>query len=184
MVVEISTESLKDFGISANDYLYLYLIHQKAHDVLVSLSLDVDLEALQTKGFIKLGDKIEDHIVREQFLRKNFTPFEQMWSELVSHFPLKVTDKRGATRILRSKDANTATNAAAKKKYRQYLKSNPNKHREVVKALETELKIRRDGDTMHFMQMLSTWVNQHTWEKYIGIDTDEESTDRRITRQL
>lgn len=184
MIIEISTESLKEFGISADDYLYLYLIHQKAHDVLVSLSLRVDPEALQTKGFIKLGDKIEDHIVREKFLRKNFTPFEQLWSELVSHFPLKVTDKRGSVRVLRSKDPNTLTIATAKKKYYQYLKANPNKHNEVVKALETELKIRRDGDTMHFMQMLSTWVNQHTWEKYIGIDTNEQEDQRRITRKL
>ena len=183
MIIEISTENLKDFGISADDYLYLYLIHQKAYDVLVSLSLRVDLEALQTKGFVKLGDKIEEHIVREAFLKKNFTPFEQMWAELVSHFPLKVTDNRGAVRVLRSKDPNTSTNEAAKKKYRQYLKSNPNKHKEVIKALETELKIRSQGDTMSFMQMLSTWVNQHTWEKYIGLDSNEQS-DRRTTRQL
>lgn len=183
MLVEISTESLKEFGISADDYLYLYLLCNKGHDILVELSLNVDLEALQTKGFLKVGETVEDHVVREKFLTKHFTPFDQMWSELLSHFPLKVQDARGSIRVLRSKDSNAATNAGAKKKYKQYLKGDPNKHKEVIKALENELRIRRDGGTMHFMQMLNTWVNQSTWEKYIGLDADEPSKGR-ITRQL
>ena len=183
MVVEISTESLKEFGISANDYLYLHLLCNKGHDILVDLDLDVNLEDLQTKGFLKVGETVEDHVVREKFLTEHFTPFDQMWSELLSHFPLKVADARGSVRVLRSKDSNAATNAGAKKKYKQYLKSDPNKHKEVIKALENELKIRRDGGTMHFMQMLNTWINQHTWEKYIGLEADEPSKGR-ITRQL
>lgn len=184
MIVEISTQTLKEFGISANDYLYLYLLHSNAHDDLVDLPFEVELESLQTKGFLKLGETAKDHVVREKFLTKRFTPFEQMWSELLSHFPLKVHDTKGGLRVLRSKDPNAATNAQAKKKYKSYLKSNPDKHVEVIKALETELDIRRAGGTMHFMQMLSTWVNQCTWEKYIGLDTDDGTKSSRITRQL
>lgn len=184
MVVEISIKNLQEFGISANDYLYLYLLCNKAYDILVSLDLEVDLEALQTKGFVKVGETVEDHIVREKFLTKHFTPFEQLWSELLSHFPLKVQDARGSIRVLRSKDPNAATNSQSKKKYKQYLKSNPNKHVEVISALQTELSIRKEGGTLHFMQMLNTWINQHTWEKYIGLDTDEQQDSRRITRQL
>lgn len=184
MTVEISTEILKEFGISADDYLYLYLLCNKAHDVLVELDLEVDPKKLQTKGFLKVGETVKDHIVREKFLSKHLTPFDQMWSELLSHFPLKVQDTRGSVRVLRSRDPNAATNAQAKKKYKQYLKSDPNKHEEVIKALVTELNIRREGNNLHFMQMLSTWVNQHTWEKYIGIDADEQPSKGRITRQL
>jgi hypothetical protein len=183
MVVEISTETLKEFGISANDYLYLHLLCNKGHDILVDLDLDVDLEDLQTKGFLKVGETVEDHVVREKFLTKHFTPFDQMWSELLSHFPLKVQDPKGSIRVLRSKDADSETNAIAKKKYKQYLSSNPNKHKQVIKALETELKIRKDGGNMHFMQMLRTWVHQKTWEQYIGLDA-EPSSKGRITRQL
>jgi hypothetical protein len=106
-----------------------------------------------------------------------------MWSELLSHFPLKVQDPKGSIRVLRSKDADSETNAIAKKKYKQYLSSNPNKHKQVIKALETELKIRKDGGNMHFMQMLRTWVHQKTWEQYIGLDA-EPSSKGRITRQL
>jgi len=184
MIVEISTQTLKEFGISANDYLYLYLLHSNAHDDLVDLTFKVDLEELQTKGFLKLGETAKDHIVRAQFFRASLTPFDQMWSELLSHFPLKVIDPKSGVRLLRSKDPNAATNAQARKKYKKYVSSNPDKHKVVIKALQTELKIRREGDTMHFMQMLSTWVNQCTWEKYIGIDDTNEQPKGRITRQL
>lgn len=184
MIVEISTETLQEFGISANDYLYLQLLCNKSYDILVSLDLDVNLEDLQTKGFLKMGENVEDHIVREKFLSTHFTPFDQLWSELLSHFPIKVQSNKGEVRVLRSIDPSAETNKKAKDKYEKYLRLNPNKHSEVIKALKTELDIKRGSDQMFFMQLLTTWVNQRTWEKYIGIDAEKQKDSRRITRQL
>ena len=55
MIVEINTEILERFGITADDFLYLYLLHAKSYDCLERLTLNPDTESLQTKGLIKLG---------------------------------------------------------------------------------------------------------------------------------
>jgi hypothetical protein len=56
-------------------------------------------------------------------------------------------------------------------------------HRQAVEALKNELEIRKQSNNLFFMQMLSTWVNQRTWEKYIDIKPDVTAT-TRVTRQL
>ena len=117
MIVEISTETLKEFGISANDFLYLYLVSNKYYEVIVELNLDVELEELQTKGLIKIGESLESHIVRDKFVNHNRIPDDQMWAELLSYYPLKVTGNNREVRVLRSKDAESSNNAPAKKKY-------------------------------------------------------------------
>jgi hypothetical protein len=58
---------------------------------------------------------------------------------------------------------------------------------EVIKGLQNELDIRRKSNQMEFMQNLDTWLNQHTWEKYISIDAGEHEQSQsghRITRKL
>ena len=90
MLIEINTDILQKFGITADDFLYLYLLHAKSYDCLKRLSLKPNTSLLQTKGLIKLGEELEDHIVRQTFLDMFQSSFDQMWSELLSHFPLKV----------------------------------------------------------------------------------------------
>ena len=107
-----------------------------------------------------------------------------MWHGLLSHFPLKVNSKTGV-RVLRAKDAMAKANEKARLRYQKYVGGNIHKHNEVIKALQTELDIRRKGDQLEYMQQLTTWVNNHTWEKYIGLDeSNTESRSIRITRQL
>lgn len=183
MIVEISTETLKEFGISANDFLYLYLVSNKYYEVIVELNLNVELEELQTKGLIKIGESLESHIVRDKFVNHNRIPDDQMWAELLSYFPLKVTGNNREVRVLRSKDADSLNNAPAKKKYIAHIKGNVAVHRQAVEALKNELEIRKQSNNLFFMQMLSTWVNQRTWEKYIDIKPDVTAT-TRVTRQL
>lgn len=179
MNVEISTESLTNLCITADEYLYLYLLHHKAYDILATLSLNVDTETLQTKGYLKLGQEASAHTVREPFYSHLESPFSQMWSELLAHFPLKV-----GSRVLRARDANAKANEKARTRYEKYLGGNAGKHKEVIKALLTELDMRRRDDSLKFMQQLTTWVNNHTWEKYIGLDDEPTDTPSRITRQL
>ena len=180
MNVEISTETLKILGISADDYLYLHLLQHKAYVVLNSLNLNVDPELLQTNGYLKMGQSVEDHVVREKFNAPLSTPFLQMWSELLSHFPLRVEN-----RVLRGHDSMAKVNEKARLKYEKYIGGDVGKHLEVVKALQTELDIRRTGDQLKYMQQLVTWVNNHTWEKYVNMNINEPSKlTSRITRQL
>jgi len=182
MTVEINTNILEEFGITADDFLYLYLLHAKSYDCLERLNLNPDTESLQTKGLLKLGEELQDHTVRQMFLDLFQTSFDQMWSELLSHFPLKVYNQ-GHMRVLRAKDAAAKANSKAKEKYRKIVGEDTAKHKEVIKGLINELELRKSTNTLGWMQMLPTWINNYTWEKYEDIE-DSSPNDTRITRQL
>lgn len=182
MNIEVSVDFLQKFAISADDFVYLYLLHAKSYDVLEKLNLNADLNALQTKGLVKLGEDVRSHTVRSKFFDETVADFEQMWSELLSHFPLKVFSNQGI-RVLRAKDPLAKNNEKARKQYRKYIKDDKAKHDYVVKCLQTELDVRRSGNNLAYMQQLSTWVNQRTWEKYADL-TDTDTNERRQTRQL
>ena len=182
MIIEVNTDILSKFGITADDFLYLYLLHAKSYDCLEQLSLKPDTEALQTKGLIKLGEELEDHVVRQTFLDMFQASFDQMWAELLSHFPLKVFNN-GHLRILRAKDSAAKANSKARERYRKIVGGDLVKHQFIVKCLKNELELRKSTNTLGYMQMLTTWVNNYTWEKYEDIETSSPN-DTRITRQL
>jgi hypothetical protein len=182
MIVEICTKSLKDFGITADEYVYLSLLLNGSHDAIDDLELVVRLEVLQTKGLVKLGEGTDQHMVRDKFSSVNSTPFDQMWSDLLSHFPLKV-NVNGGQRPLRAKDPNAASNQKARKQYKKYIGGSAAKHKEVIRCLGIELDERKKANNLGYMQMLQTWVNQQTWEKYQDL-TETSSNERRITREL
>lgn len=184
MDIRVDTEILQILGISADDFVYLYLLHAKSHDLLATLELKPNTTELQTKGLIKLGEKAEDHTVRQKFLEMFQSSFDQMWSDLLSHFPLKVYSK-GSVRVLRAKDANAKANLKAKTKYRSVVGNNKATHDRIVRLLKVELDIRRKSDSLAYMQQLQTWVNGYTWEKYEDMTEDDpEQQDGRITRRL
>ena len=184
MQIEIDTEVLKELDISADDFVYLYLLHAKAHDVVNVLQLQPNTDALQRKGLIKLGEERKDDVVRQKFIDLIEDNFDRMWSELLSHFPIKVYAK-GNVRILRAADGNARNNQKAKKAYHRVVGKNAAKHKKIVQCLVNELNLRKSNNSLGYMQMLQTWVNQHTWEQYEDADVGRtEQQDRRITRQL
>ena len=111
--------------------------------------------------------------------------FDRMWSELVSHFPLKVMGASGL-RMLRARDANAKTNQKAKRAYERYAGTDKTKHDHVMRCLiKNELVIVSSLALLGYMQQLQTWVNNHTWEKYDTIDNEKSTgSQSRITRKL
>ena len=105
-----------------------------------------------------------------------------MWSELLSHFPLKVYNN-GMMRVLRARDAQAKANAKPREKYRKVVGEDLVKHQFILKCLQNELELRKSTNTLGYMQMLSTWVNNYTWEKYEDI-SNSSPNESRITRQL
>ena len=162
MIIEIDTEQLKSLGLSPNEFIYICLLSRNALDI--DLNLDVNLELLQTNGWIKIGED-DEVVLRSKSLGKEEDDFDRMWASLLSRFPIKVMCN-GAIRILRAGDSNAKSNQKAKEKYRKYLSGSSEKHDRVIKALETELDFRKRGNSTGWMQMLETWVNNHSWEKY------------------
>jgi hypothetical protein len=184
MILEINTETLEKFGITADDFLYLYLLYSECYDLIEKLELKPNTNSLQTKGLIKLGEETQDHIIRQKFLDLFQTSFDQLWSELLSHFPIRVYNN-GNTRVLRAKDAHAKANDKAKEKYKKILNGSKMLHDRIIKNLQSELVLRKSSDSLGWMQMLPTWINNYTWEKYEDIEHEGSPEEqRRITRKL
>jgi hypothetical protein len=112
------------------------------------------------------------------------TSFDQLWSELLSHFPIRVYNN-GNTRVLRAKDAHAKANDKAKEKYKKILNGSKMLHDRIIKNLQSELVLRKSSDSLGWMQMLPTWINNYTWEKYEDIEHEGSPEEqRRITRKL
>ena len=125
MLIEVNTEVLQKFGITADDFVYLYLLHAKSYDVVSTLCLTPNLEAY------------------------------------------------------------AKANSKAKRTYERYVGKDKTRHDYVIKCLKNELIHRKQSDSLGWMQMLQTWINNHTWEQYDSIENDKPTGAKtRITRKL
>jgi hypothetical protein len=181
MQIQIDIELLIENDISADDYLALYAIYRKGFKTLEQLKINPDWEKLQSKGFVKLGDTPDKHIIRQEFIDLFSSDFDQMFAELVSTYPLKVRTKTGSYRILRGSDPNLKTNAKAKARYSRIVGTKRFMHEKIMRLLRTQLKVERNN--LEYMQQLEVWLNNHTWEKYLNID-ENGGEETRITRRL
>jgi len=181
MQIQIDIELLIENDISADDYLALYAIYRKGFKTLEQLKINPDWEKLQSKGFVKLGDAPDKHIIRQEFIDLFSSDFDQMFAELVSTYPLKVRTKTGSYRILRGSDPNLKTNAKAKARYSRIVGTKRFMHEKIMRLLRTQLKVERNN--LEYMQQLEVWLNNHTWEKYLNID-ENGGEETRITRRL
>ena len=116
MQVQIDVNLLVENGISADDFLALYAIYRKGFKTLDKLKLNPNWDDLQSKGYVKLGDSVEKHIIRQEFIDLFSSDFDQMFAELISTYPMKVSTNRGY-RILHAADPNCKSNQKAKAKY-------------------------------------------------------------------
>ena len=182
MHVEIDIDLLLHNDISSDDYLALYALYMKGYKILSKLKLSPNWEDLQKKGFIKLGEEIEDHIVRQEFIDLFSSDFDQMFVELLAAYPMKVQTKTGV-RVLHATDPDSKANKKAKDRYNRVVGNKRFIHTKILKLLEKQLKIERGR--LEYLQSLEVWINNHTWEKYTNIDDNGGSEeDARITRRL
>jgi hypothetical protein len=183
MVIEINLDSLEEMGLTPNEFVFLTMINQGADETDLVKKLDIDLELLQTNGWIKVWEG--KTVIRDKFTGKTSSDFDRMWHDLLSRYPLKV-NANGGVRPLRAKDPDSKANEKSKARYQKVVKSDIIKHNYIMQCLERELAIRRRSNSLGFMQMLDTWINNHSWEKYSDLsESDSKSTEGgRITRQL
>lgn len=182
MHIEIDINLLLDNDISADDYLALYALYRKGYKILSRLNLSPNWEGLQEKGFVKLGDTMEEHIVRQQFIDLFSSDFDQMFVELLGKYPMKVQSKSGV-RILHASDPNAKANKRAKDRYRKVVGNKRFIHDKIMKLLDKQLQVERGR--LEYLQNLEVWINNHTWEKYTNIDNvNGGETEQRITRKL
>ena len=181
MQVQIDVNLLVENGISADDFLALYAIYRKGFKTLDKLKLNPNWDDLQSKGYVKLGDSVEKHIIRQEFIDLFSSDFDQMFAELISTYPMKVSTNRGY-RILHAADPNCKSNEKAKAKYSRIVGTKKFVHDKIIKLLKVQLRVERGK--LEYMQQLEVWVNNHTWEKYINMDENAGQSENRITRRL
>ena len=99
MQVQIDVNLLVENGISADDFLALYAIYRKGFKTLDKLKLNPNWDDLQSKGYVKLGDSVEKHIIRQEFIDLFSSDFDQMFAELISTYPMKVSTNRGFRKL-------------------------------------------------------------------------------------
>ena len=181
MQVQIDVNLLVENDISADDFLALYAIYRKGFKTLDKLKLNPNWDDLQSKGYVKLGDSVEKHIIRQEFIDLFSSDFDQMFAELISTYPMKVSTNRGY-RILHAADPNCKSNQKAKAKYSRIVGTKKFVHDKIIKLLKVQLRVERGK--LEYMQQLEVWLNNHTWEKYINMDENAGQSENRITRRL
>ena len=180
MKIEIDLSLLEETGLTADDFLYLYIIYRKGFSYLENISLRVS-PRLETDGWIVYKENVTQHIIQQKFRDLFVSDFDSMFSELVEAYPFKV-DTGKSVRVLRAKDPKSASNKKARNKYKKIVSGKPHMHRFVMKCLRTQLE--GEQDNLGYMQNFETWINNHTWEKYEDMDIKDIKDDRRITRRL
>ena len=140
MQLQIDVNLLVENGISADDFLALYAIYRKGFKTLDKLKLNPNWDELQSKGYVKLGDSIEKHIIRQEFIDLFSSDFDQMFAELISTYPMKVSTNRGF-RILHAADPECKSNDKARAKYSRIVGTKKFVHDKIIKLLNLQLKL-------------------------------------------
>ena len=183
MKIDIDFEILLETNMSADDFTYLYLLYKKEYSYIPNLNLKPNLDKLQEAGYIKLGETPDHHVVRQEFIDLFSNDFDQMFAELISTYPMKVTTSNRGTRMLHAKDPDAKSNLKCKLRYKKIIGDKMYKHKHIMKCLDNQLKLERDN--LGYLQNLETWINNHTWEKYENLDEhDTTENAARITRSL
>ena len=82
MTIELDLEILKIEGISADDFIALYLLYNKQYEIFESLKLMWNSEDLEKKGFLKItGETVKEYIVIQEFLDLFSDNFDRMFAE-------------------------------------------------------------------------------------------------------
>jgi len=184
MKIEIDFELLGFTQLSADEYLYLYIVYRKGFNYLTQLNLKPDLEKLEKENYIKLGQTVDTHIIGQEFINLFSSNSDSMFAELISKYPMKVNSPGRGVRILHAKDPDAKANEKNKKRYKKIVDNKPHKHRNIMNCLDKQLIV--EGDNLGYLQNLETWINNHTWEKYENLDENDTKNNikTRITRSL
>lgn len=168
MVIEVNTKSLIDGGLTPNQFTILKTLFEKkiaiAKQLMVANDYRSDIAVLKHKQYLlqfdATGFLLNDKKCKELFE----LPDSSFW-ELFNMYPIKVPAKNGGYRTLRAGSESAKDTEVCIKRYTKAIKSRE-MHDFVLECLELELAMRRKSDSMQFMQELSVWLNQRTWEKY------------------
>jgi hypothetical protein len=184
MKLEIDFEVLKATEMSADDYMFLFLVYRKGFNYLNTLNLQPNIDKLEEHRYLEIGETTETHRVTQNFINLFVSDFEQMFIELVDKYPWKVNSPGRGVRVLHAIDPKAKSNDKARNRYKKIVDNKPILHKHIMECLDRQLLV--DKDSLGFLQNLEVWINNYTWEKYENLNDYAQNTETkpRITRSL
>lgn len=169
MDLKIDINLLKD--IDFNEYAYLYYAY---YGIPCPIKLNIDYSILDDKGYVHVIPDMEgvSYTVNLRAKATNLFDVKDVDSKFLEFwgtYPVKA-----GTRILKAVDSDTKEGKDIKKKYLTLIKK-PGMHEKIMLGLTNELASRKKDGSLVFMQLISTWINAQTWEKYQITETTSDT---------
>jgi len=168
MIVQVNVENMIANNLTTTEYVLLELLRLRK-DNYIKRYIAIDSKAkkaiysLKSLGYILKIDKNGYTIDQKKCSRLLDMDESNFW-ELFSTYPIKVISGN-EMRILRVADPDSQGAKKLLKKYESKVKTK-SKHQRILACLNLELKMRKKDNSLKYMQQLSTWLNQESWEKY------------------
>lgn len=171
MIIYLDTQFLIAQEISTEQYMLCYLLLYGNDTNIIEYSQKCkkfnkeDIDALEAKGFIMNVNPNEDRyklkglVVTETFKNNIYADDNNLFEELIKIYPESVKGNGSIRRLQTDKEK-------CRKKYASIVKGNIAKHKHILACLQYELNERKISNSMLYMSMLSTWLNQKGWEVY------------------
>lgn len=172
MIVETDINQLIYNKLSANQFIFCYLIYTKAYDTLNTYlsahgfdNFEAEIEQLIAVGLISRFDyasrlNIKGYTLTEKCLEILNTSNIDMFDEFLSEFPNKVIRSEGNVDFLKSNVAKCRT------KYKSITKGKRHIHEHILNCLRFELDIKQSTNSMKFMKKLPNWLESEEWKAY------------------
>jgi len=171
MNIAINIESLYEYGLSANEYIVLFLIkNNKLNDT--KFNYDKALEKLKEKQYIDSNGNLTIKIPDELFGDNKVEDLDIYWEQFKDMYP----KKDGPRRLHDSP-------SPCKAKYLRLLKKDLKVHEKVLKGLQSEIDLRsiasKRDDFFPAPKLMSTYINNKSWEGYLDVEEEHPSNSGR-----
>lgn len=185
MKIEVDTELLLKYNITANQFILVYLISKESKilkDFINLVSKDElikDLKVLEERNFIHNlnttnKSDVSNVVIRDEFLNLINVKID-LFQELLDIYPIKVRRPDGFYDYLKT------DSSRSRKKYNQMLKGNKLQHNKIIDALKYELKVRQQQGSMMYMKRLPKWLSSEEWQVFEERMKDEKNEEKLIS---
>jgi len=163
MKIVIDTEELKENNLSANEYLLLY-IYLKNN--ILNTTNEEEINSLEKKGF--LNEKLFPTNLAKQLFRKP----DDLWEEKFIEF-WKLYPAQAGSRILKTVSSSSHQAENCRKRFRKSCYDDISNADKLIVGLKKQLAKLKGTRDFDYFQLVETWLNQGTWEKYLNIEVNE-----------
>lgn len=167
MNIELNTNTLIKKNITADEWLWLYLLNKRAYDVLLkyqSISpLENHIDNLVSKRLVHNENEQQKLEFDKIIIRSTFTDLidsKDYFDDILLHYPIKVIRPDGSTDYLR------VDLTRCRKTYAKITKNNLELHTRIVDLLIFEVAQRTRDGKLSYMPRLPKWLDSEGWTAY------------------